>query len=72
MERYRDHQKDLHIVFIDLENSYDRISIEVLWKVLEKKGVQIAYIIPHILVRLPHVLSEFKISKNGLERATSD
>ena len=39
MERYWDQQKDLHIVFIDLEKTYDRLPREVLWKVLEKKGV---------------------------------
>ena len=41
---YQDHQKDLHIVFIDLKKTYDRVPREVLWRGLEKKWVWIAYI----------------------------
>jgi len=44
MEQYRADKKDLHLVFIDLENVYDRVLREILWKALKKKGVRIAYI----------------------------
>ena len=39
MEKYRETCKDLHVVFIDLEEAYDRIIREVLLWVLEKAGV---------------------------------
>jgi len=37
MGLYRDRKVDLHMVFIDLEKTYDRILREVLWRCLEKK-----------------------------------
>ena len=44
MERYRDRKKDLHMVFIDLEKVYDRVLRDILWRILEKKEVRVAYI----------------------------
>lgn len=44
MERYQSKEKDLRVVFIDVGKTYDRVSREMLWKILEKKGVCVAYI----------------------------
>ena len=44
MERYREHKKDLHMVFIDLENAYDKIPWNVMWWALEKHKVSTKYI----------------------------
>ncbi|CAH9112858.1 unnamed protein product, partial [Cuscuta europaea] len=44
MEKYRDAHKDLHLVFIDLENAYDRVPREVLWWALTRKGISHKYI----------------------------
>ena len=44
MERYREQKKYLHMVFIDLEMAYDKISWNVMWWDLEKHKVPIKYI----------------------------
>ena len=34
----------LNMVCIDLEKTYDRVPRDILWRILEKKGVRVAYI----------------------------
>jgi len=44
IEVYRDRKKDLHMVFIDLEKTYDSVPRDVFCECLENKGVSVAYI----------------------------
>ena len=44
MERFREQKKDLHLVFIDLEKAYDKISINVMWWSLDKYKVPSKYV----------------------------
>ena len=46
MGLYIDTKVDLHMMFIDLEKVYDRVSHDVLWRYFEKKGV------PHVYIRV--------------------
>jgi hypothetical protein len=44
MERCREQKKDMHMIFIDLENVYDKVSRNIMWWTLKKHKVSTKYI----------------------------
>jgi hypothetical protein len=44
IERCREQKKDLHLIFIDLEKAYDKVSRNVMWWTLQKHKVSSKYI----------------------------
>jgi hypothetical protein len=44
MERCREQKKDMHMIFIDLEKTYDKVTRNVMWWALQKHKVSSKYI----------------------------
>ena len=44
MEKFRERQKDLHLVFIDLEKAHDRVPRQEVWGSLREKMVPEKYV----------------------------
>ena len=44
MEKYREGQRELHCVFVDLEKAYDRVPREELWYCKRKSGMAKKYV----------------------------
>lgn len=44
MEKYREKQRGLHMVFIDLEKAYDRVPRQEVWRCMREKGVPQKYV----------------------------
>ena len=44
MEKYREGQRELHCVFVDLEKAQDRVPQEELWYCMRKSGIEEMYV----------------------------
>ena len=44
MEKYREGQRELHCVFVDLEKAYNRVARKELWYCMRKSGIVEKYV----------------------------
>ncbi|KAK3564497.1 hypothetical protein QTP86_022776 [Hemibagrus guttatus] len=67
MEKYRDGQRELHCVFVDLEKVYDRVPREELWYCMRKSGVAEKYVrvVQDMYERSRTVVSDGPVVRGG-------
>ena len=44
IKNHRERQKELHMVFIDIEKAYDRVPRQEVWRCTSEKGVPEKYV----------------------------
>ena len=44
MEKYREDQRELHCIFVDLDKAYDRVPREEVWYCMRKSGIVEKYV----------------------------
>ena len=64
-EKCREKNKDLHMVFVDLEKIFDRIPRDLIWWCLRKKGVPEEYV---KIVQDMHRSSKTQVGPSYIER----
>jgi hypothetical protein len=67
MERCMEQKKDMHMIFIDLEKAYDKVSKNVMWWTLQKHKVSIKYI-----TLIKHMYDNVVTSVQTSDRDTND
>ena len=65
MEKAREHNTKLLMLFVDLRKAYDSVPHQALWLVLEKYGI------PPVLVRLIHSLHDGMKVEVSVDGATT-